>query len=100
MTSVSLALRQLKYENKAFWRNPAAAFFTVVLPLVFLGIFNTIFGNEEIDIPGGTASTSTFYVPAIVALSVISACYTNIAISLTFSRDQGTLKRIRGTPLP
>ncbi len=33
-------------------------------------------------------------------MSVISACYTNIAIGICFSRDQGLLKRIRGTPLP
>jgi ABC-2 type transport system permease protein len=45
-------------------------------------------------------STSTFYVPAIAALSVISACYTNIAIGIAFSRDRGVLKRVRGTPLP
>ena len=38
--------------------------------------------------------------PAIVALSVINACYTNIAMSVAFSRDRGVLKRLRGTPLP
>ena len=43
---------------------------------------------------------ATFYVPAISAFSVITACYTNIAISLTISRDSGALKRIHGSPLP
>jgi ABC-2 type transport system permease protein len=47
-----------------------------------------------------TVSTSTFYVPAIAAFSVITACYTNIAIGLSFTRDTGVLKRIHGTPLP
>ena len=36
----------------------------------------------------------------MAAFSVISACYTNIAISVTFNRDAGILKRVRGTPLP
>ena len=67
---------------------------------MFLVIFNLVFGDEEIDVAGGSVDTSTFYVPAIVALSVISACYTNVAISIAFSRDQGILKRVRGTPLP
>ena len=31
---------------------------------------------------------------------MISACYTNIAISVSFQRDTGVLKRINGTPLP
>lgn len=95
-----LVARQVRYDNKAFWRNPAAAFFTFVFPLMFLFIFNTIFGDGDLEVPGGTASVSNFYVPAIIAFSVISACYTNIAISLSFARDQGLLKRIRGTPLP
>ena len=100
MNAVVLAVRQIKYENRAFWRNPPAAFFTFVFPLMFLVIFNLLFGNREFEVPGGTTHTSTFYVPAIAALSVITACYTNIAMSVSFSRDQGLLKRTRGTPLP
>ena len=100
MTSISLTLRQARYELLAFRRNPASVFFTFVFPLMFLVIFNLVFGNEEIEVRGGTVDASTFYVPAIVALSVISACYTNIAMSLSFARDRGQLKRVRGTPLP
>ena len=100
MSEISLAIRQLKYENKAFWRNPPAAFFTVAFPLMFLVVFNLLFGNDTTPIEGGEVSSSTFYVPAIAALSVISACYVNVAIGVSFSRDNGTLKRVRGTPLP
>jgi len=100
VSTLRLVLRQVRYENKAFWRNPASAFFTFVFPLMFLFIFNTIFGGGDMELPGGTASVSNFYVPAIVAFSVISACYTNIAISISFARDQGLLKRVRGTPIP
>jgi ABC-2 type transport system permease protein len=100
MTGIALAIRQVRYENRTFWRNPAAAFFTFVFPLMLLVIFNLIFGEEDLDIPGGTASTATFYVPAIAAMAVISACYTNIAMMVTIARDRGELKRKRGTPLP
>ncbi len=95
-----LALRQVRYENRAFWRNPVAAFFTFAFPLMFLVIFNLLFGNRDLELPGGTVNTSTFYVPAIVALSVIYACYNNVAIGLSFARDMGLLKRVHGTPLP
>lgn len=100
MNDLVLALRQVKYENRSFWRNPPAAFFTFALPLMFLVIFNAVFGSNELEVPGGTTNTSTFYVPAIAALSVISACYTNIAMMVSIARDQGLLKRTRGTPLP
>jgi len=95
-----LVVRQVRYENRWFWRNPPAAFFTFVFPLIFLVLFNVIFGNNEIEVPGGTTNESTFYVPAIAALSVVTACYTNIAMTLCYTRDDGVLKRIRGTPLP
>jgi ABC-2 type transport system permease protein len=101
MTDIRLALRQVWYINKAFVRNPAALFFTLVFPLMFLVIFTVIFGNGHIRVgPGKTVLVSTFYVPAIAAFSVINACYTNIAISLSGSRDTGALKRIHGSPLP
>jgi ABC-2 type transport system permease protein len=100
MSDFALTLKQVRFENRAFWRNPAAAFFTFAFPLMFLVIFNLLFGNEEIGPPGERISTSTFYVPAISAFSIITATYTNLAISLSFARDTGVLKRIRGTPLP
>ena len=97
---LSLGLRQVRYEAVAFTRNPASAFFTFVFPLIFLIIFNLLFGNEQLQLEGGTTNVSTFYVPAIAALSVVNACYTGLAMSMSISRDQGLLKRLRGTPLP
>jgi len=98
--SLYLGLRQVRYEGVAFIRNPAAAFFTFVFPLIFLVIFNLLFGNQELELEGGTTNVSAFYVPAIAALSVINANYTGLAMSVSISRDQGLLKRLRGTPLP
>jgi len=100
MNTLALALRQTKYELIAFRRNPAAVFFTFIFPLMFLVIFNVVFGDEDIESNGREIDTSTFYVPGIVGLSVISACYTNLAMSIAYSRDRGLLKRIKGTPLP
>jgi ABC-2 type transport system permease protein len=100
MTTLLLGVRQARYEMRAFWRNPAAAFFTFVFPLMFLFIFNSVFGDGEILVPGGEVDTSTFYVPAILAFSVISSTYTNISMTVVFARDEGLLKRLRGTPLP
>lgn len=98
MNGVRLALHQFRYDQKVFWRNPASVFFTVMLPLIFLFIFATIFGNDEIEERG--VKTTTYYVPAIVSLAVISATLQSLAINLAQDRERGLLKRVRGTPLP
>ncbi len=90
MNGVSLAIRQIGYENRAFWRNPPAAFFTFAFPLIFMVIFNVLFG----------ADAAGFFTPAIIVFGVVSATYTNLAMAVTIARDEGILKRIRGTPLP
>jgi ABC-2 type transport system permease protein len=99
MSSIALALHEFRYDQKVFWRNPASVFFTVMLPLIFLFIFATIFGNDTIDERGGI-KTTTYYVPAIISLAVISATTQSLAINLVDDREGGVLKRVRGTPLP
>jgi ABC-2 type transport system permease protein len=98
MNGVALTLRQVRYENRAFWRNPTAAFFTFAFPLLFMVIFNVIFGGQGSDIPGFRAGD--FFTPAIIVFGVVTATYTNIAMQMTMARDAGILKRVRGTPLP
>lgn len=100
MNGAALTLTQMRYVNKAFWRNPASAFFTFAFPLMFLVIFTALLGRGSVRIGGQVVHQSTYYVAAMTAFAVITACYTNIAISLTFQRDSGVLKRTNGTPLP
>ena len=100
MSDLGLAIRQIKYENRAFWRNPPAAFFTFAFPLIFLVLFNLLFGDDPITAGGREVPASQFYVPAIAAFSIVTATFTNLAIGVSFSREQGLLKRLRGTPLP
>lgn len=96
-----LSLRQLRYENKIFWRTPIAAFFTIFFPLMFLLLFSALFGDEVIEIPGReTFSVAQFYAPALAAFAAGSATYTNLGVQTAFARDQGILKRFRGAPLP
>jgi ABC-2 type transport system permease protein len=96
---MSLVLHQLRYDQKAFWRNPAAVFFTVMFPVVLLLIFATVFGDQTLDVGDGIESTA-YYVPAIITLSVISATMQTLAMSLVIAREDGRLKRGRGTPMP
>ena len=95
-----LLLHQYRYDQKQFWREPAGVFFTVVLPLLFLFLFVSIFGNDTTEIDGRPIKASTYYVPGIVTLAVVSATVVNLAITFTILREKGLLKRVRSTPLP
>lgn len=90
---------QVRWEQKSYWRNPAAATFTFAFPLVFLVIFTALNGNDTVDVEGGEVKFAQYYVPAIVAFGLISACYTNLAFTVCIRRENGLLKRARGTPL-
>jgi ABC-2 type transport system permease protein len=100
MRNVRLTLVQLRYVNLAYWRNPAAAFFTFVFPLMFLVIFTALLGHGQVHLGGRNVHQSTYYVASMGTFAVISATYTNLAVSLAFQRDNGVLKRTDGTPLP
>jgi ABC-2 type transport system permease protein len=96
---MSLVLHQLRYDQKVFWRNPAAVFFTVAFPVILLLIFATVFGDQTIDVAGGIEIT-TYYVPAIITLAVVSATMQTLGMSLVIAREESRLKRVRATPLP
>lgn len=96
---LKLLLTQIKWEQLTFWRNPASAGFTLGFPLMFLVIFTAINGNDRIELGGGEVRFSQYYVPAILAFGLISACYTNLAFLVSIRRENGMLKRTRGTPL-
>jgi len=100
MNAGTLAIRQVRYVNKAFWRNPASAFFTFAFPLMFLVIFTSLLGNGTVHLGARLVTESTYYVAAMASFGVITACYSNIAVGVTFQRDAGILKRTNGTPLP
>lgn len=96
---MNLVLHQFRYDQKAFWRNPASVFFTVMFPVILFFIFAVIFGGQTVDVRGGI-KTTTYYVPAIITLSIISATMQSLAMSLVIAREDGRLKRGRGTPMP
>jgi ABC-2 type transport system permease protein len=87
-----LGWRQYRLERRMFWRNPSAAFFNFVLPLLFLAGGGIILSGSQHDL--------NKLLPAIAGMSVMSTTFTALAYNVVFLRERGVLKRIRGTPLP
>ena len=90
--AIALTWRQYRLERKMFWRNPSAAFFNFMLPLIFLAMFGAIFAGSQDDLD--------VIVPGIAGMSVMTTTFVALAMNLVFLREQGVLKRLRGTPLP
>jgi ABC-2 type transport system permease protein len=93
VSDARLLWRQLRFERRLFWRNPSAAFFNFLLPLVFLLLTAAVFFRGD---PAGLA----VLVPGIAGMAVMATTFTALAHNVTFLREQGVLKRMRGTPMP
>jgi ABC-2 type transport system permease protein len=92
MSGAALLWHQYRFERKIFWRNPSAAFFGFMLPTIFLLLIASVFSTDKKEL--------NVLVPGIAGMAVMATTFTALAFNLTFNRDNGILKRIRGTPLP
>ena len=75
-----------------FWRNPSAAFFNFLLPLLFLGFFGALLHDDRELVRASC--------PGIAGMAVMSTTFNALAFNITSLRELGILKRVRGTPLP
>jgi ABC-2 type transport system permease protein len=92
VSQTALAWREFRFQRRMFWRNPSAAFFNFALPLIFLVLIASVFGLDQDGL--------NHFIPGIAGMAVMSATFTALAFNITFLREQGILKRIRGTPEP
>ena len=90
--AVGLLWHQYRLERRLFWRNPSAAFFNLGLPLLFLVFFGVIFNGDQEQL--------NVLVPGIAGMSVMSGTFVALGHNMVALREQGVLKRMRGTPLP
>jgi ABC-2 type transport system permease protein len=90
--ALALSWRQYRLERRMFWRNPSAAFFNFLLPLLILFGAGAILSSSQHD--------ENLLIPSIAGMSVMATTFTALAYNVVFLRERGVLKRIRGTPLP
>jgi ABC-2 type transport system permease protein len=92
VSTATLAWKQFRFERRMFWRNPSAAFFNFALPFLFLILIASVFGADRKEL--------NILVPGIAGMAVLGTTFTALAYNFVFAREQGILKRIRGTPEP
>jgi len=98
-SDLGLILWQVAYEQRAFWRNRTRAFFSFGMPIMLLLLFASLNSGGKIQ-QLHDIKYVTFFLPGIMAYGIIITQFVNMAGGLAIQRDNGLLKRMRGTPLP
>lgn len=99
-STAALVARQTRYQILYFLRVPVALFFTILLPIIMLVLFNALFGDNTVRTPAGEWPIRQFYTGGLAAYTAVSATYSNLGNMVPIRRDEGILKRWRSTPLP
>jgi len=99
-SALPVALARTAIELKLFFRDREALVFIFFFPVLLLAIFTTAFGGETIGGPGGEISVAQYYAPAMIASGIFLSSFQTLALNIALERDDGSLKRLRGTPMP
>lgn len=94
--AINLGLRRGTLEIKQFTRQRESVVFTILFPLILLAIFGSVF--KDTIAPGVTFSQ--YFVAGMVASGLVNSGFQQLAITIPMERDYGSLKRLRGTPMP
>ncbi len=94
--SASLLGHELRAQQRIFWRNREAAFFTFALPLIFIVLLGSVYGDNDID----GVSAATYLLAGMIGYGIAATAFAGLAISMVIRRESGVLKRVRGTPMP
>lgn len=100
-SAASVALARTSVELKQFFRERDAVIFIFAYPIIMLAIFATVFGDSAVEFgPGAEVNFATYFLPGMIATGLLLSTFQNLAIGIAEERDNGALKRLRGTPMP
>jgi ABC-2 type transport system permease protein len=95
-STLALGLARTGIEVKMFFRQRDSLVFTFLFPVILLFIFGSVFSD---DLAPGVSFTQ-YFAAGMVASGVVLSSFQSLAISIAIERDEGTLKRLHGTPMP
>jgi ABC-2 type transport system permease protein len=99
VNTVSLIVGQVRHQVRLVSRNRLLLFFTFALPLLLFFMFQIVI-TGDIVIGDRHYSVPQFFGPSLAGYGVVTGTYSYLAVSTAFARQEGILKRLRGTPLP
>ncbi|MFI5708805.1 ABC transporter permease [Kribbella sp. NPDC051620] len=96
-STMAVGVARTKLEVREFFREREALIFTFFFPIIFLAIFSAVFGDTDF---GQGVNAATYFTPGMIASGIFLSSFQSLAISIALERDEGLLKRLRGTPMP
>ncbi|CAB4661862.1 MAG: ABC transporter permease subunit [Actinobacteria bacterium] len=95
-STLNLGIRRGNLEIRQFMRQRESVVFTLLFPLILMAIFGSVF--KDTIAPGVTFSQ--YFVAGMIASGLVNSGFQQLAIVIPMERDFGSLKRLRGTPMP
>ncbi|WP_251153515.1 ABC transporter permease [Cellulosimicrobium sp. Marseille-Q4280] len=95
-----LGLARTRAELRGFFRERDAVIFVFTYPVIMLAIFATVFDGQEQSTGDYGVPFAQYFLPGMLATGIMLTGFQSLAISIAVERDDGTLKRLRSTPLP
>jgi len=102
MNALAIGWDRTLLELKMYFREKEAVFFSFAFPILMLSMFAVIFGDQfgTGDAADAGVNAARFFLPGMVAAGVMLTSFQSMALSVAVERDDGTLKRLRSTPMP
>jgi ABC-2 type transport system permease protein len=96
-STLSVGLLRGRAELRQFFRNRQQVIFTFALPALLMILLGSMLNGS---IPGTAITTGQVLAAGMIGSGIISTSFNSMGIGLAGDREDGTLKRLRGTPMP
>ena len=93
------AFELAKLELKLFFREPITVIFTFGLPLIFLPVMGSVFGNAPNPNIYRGVGAMNFYTPAYISLVLASIGLIQLPVHLSAYKERGVLRRFRASSI-
>ncbi|KAA9150564.1 ABC transporter permease [Amycolatopsis acidicola] len=93
----TIGLARGSAELREFFRTKEAVVFTFALPAVLMVLLGSIFGGNY-DSTGVTAGQ--VFAAGMIGSGIVSTSFVSMGNQIALDREDGTLKRLHGTPIP
>lgn len=97
--AVALGRRRISIELKSFFRDWNSAIWNFLLPVILMVVFGSVFGSQSLG-EGTDITFAQYFVAGMIASGIVYTSFQNLAIAIPTERENGTLKRLSGTPMP
>ncbi|MEQ4304064.1 ABC transporter permease [Plantactinospora sp. B6F1] len=95
-STLRVGLARGAVELKQFFRQRDAVVFTFAFPAFIALMLGLIFDEPVHDAPG--VVISQVFVVGMIAYGIVSTAFISVGVGIALDREDGTLKRLRGTP--